>query len=182
MIADFVTQVWDRYRALKEQRALAGLFHMIAFSDARGAALETQIATSVLCIESIKSYFALSEGSRYGIIEAPNGTFKWVGGGNVNFQDLLEQTLDDVGMPLPASFARIKKLRDAIVHRGFIRETDAITKHIFGAVPPGAMYRTMFETMEDMQDLLREFVLRLLAYKGPYELYKDAGHVSKTLP
>jgi hypothetical protein len=57
--------------------------------------------------------------------------------------------------------------------RPFIRETDVVTRHIFGTLTPGAMHTAIFETMEHVQDIVREFVLRLLNYKGPFLLYSE---------
>ena len=85
-------------------------------------------------------------------------------------------------MAVPASFAKIVRLRNALVHRGFIREADRITQYIFGPLAPGAMHTAIFETMEEVQDIAREFVLRLLKYKGPFLLYSACNGPPKVLP
>lgn len=174
-IVSFVTQVWSSYRAFKEMRSLNPLFHMIVYSDSPGTVLETQITTCIQCIESIKSYFALAEGVRFGITEKPNGQFVGRNGKSITFGELLGLTLKDVGMDMPETFPVITKLRNAIIHRGFIREHDNVTKYIFSSLEIGTMHDAMFAVMEQMQDLLREFILRLLGYKGDYWVYSQAS-------
>jgi hypothetical protein len=172
-LTDFLAQTWPAYRKLKQPRALAHLFHLLTMSDAEGTVLETKVTISVQCLESIKSYFALTEGARFNIRETAEGKFVDAKGNDVSYRKLLTYTLQDVGMPLPKTFDRIAKLRNALIHRGFIRETDAVTRHTFGTLTSGAMHTAIFETMEHVQDMVREFVLRLLNYKGPFLLYSE---------
>jgi hypothetical protein len=180
-LTEFVMQAWLTYRAKKQSRALGHLIHMITMSDAEGAVFETQVTVSMQCLESIKSYFAISEGTRFGIREEKDGKFVGVDGKEVSFKETLKLALREVGMTLPPTFPRIVRLRNAIIHRGFIRESDQVTRYIFGPLSPGAMFDAMFATMEHVQDILREFVFRLLNYKGSFRLYADAGSDSKTL-
>ncbi|WP_316228181.1 MULTISPECIES: hypothetical protein [unclassified Bradyrhizobium] len=174
-LSDFVEQAWPNYQRLKGNRPLSAFIHMLDASDLSGGLLELKIATSIQCLESIKTYFALAEGSRLGIREDRSGRFLDSSGKEISFEQLLKLTLQDVGMTLPSSFTRIKRLRNALVHRGFIREVDAVTKYIFGTLQLGAMHTAMFEVMEDTQDLLREYMLRLLGYKGDYWSYSKSG-------
>ena len=99
----------------------------------------------------------------------------------MHFEQLLKLTLQDVGMGLPSSFNEISKIRNALVHRGFIRETDNITKFIFGNAPSGGMHGAMFGVMEDAQDILREYMLRLLGYKGKWCAYSFKGELYRDL-
>jgi hypothetical protein len=179
-VSDFVQQAWPNYQKLKSTRPLPAFIHMIGASDLGGGLLEAQVSASVQCLESIKSYFAISEGARYKITEAKNGTF-WFGGKEMRFEQLLKLTVQDVGMTVPSSFKEIKRLRNALVHRGFIRETDNITKFIFGNAPPGGMHNAMFGVMEDAQDILREYMLRLLGYKGKWCAYSFKGELYRNL-
>jgi len=180
--SDFVQQAWPQYQKLKATSPLSAFIHMIGASDlGSGGLLETQVSASMQCLESIKSYFAISEGSRHQITEARNGTF-WKAGKEMSFEQLLTLTLQDVGMTLPSSFKEIKRLRNALVHRGFIRESDNIMKFIFDAAPPGGMHDAMFGVMEDAQDILREYMLRLLGYKGKWCAYSFKGQQFRTIP
>jgi hypothetical protein len=181
VVSDFVTQAWLHYRRYKDMRAIRQLIHMLVVSDMSGTLLETQISLSLVSLESAKAYFALSEGARFKITEAPNGSFRKANGKNATFEYLMKLMLQDVGMPLPSRFQRIKDLRNALIHRGFIRETDNIARHIFGPLPPGRMHTAMFGVMENTQDILREYVLRLLAYKGDYWTYSHEGSVHKKI-
>lgn len=175
-LSDFVTQAWPNYQKFKRNRPLSALIHMIDASDLSGALLESKITSSMQCLESIKSYFALTEGARFGIVEDKTGKFLDARGREISFGELLRRTLADVGMPLPPSFEKIKRLRNALVHRGFIRETDNVTRYIFGSLSAGEMHAAMFEVMEDVQDILREYMLRLLGYKGDFCTYSSHAH------
>jgi hypothetical protein len=180
-ISDFIQQAWPNYQRLKTSRPLSAFIHMIVASDIGGGGLlEAQASASVQCLESIKSYFALSEGARYKIIEKANGTF-WRGNTEMHFGDLLKLTLQDVGMKLPSSFDTIRRLRNALIHRGFIRETDNVTRFIFRNVPAGGMHTAMFAVMEDAQDILREYMLRLLGYKGSWCAYSHKGELYREI-
>jgi hypothetical protein len=48
---------------------------MLNASDLSGGLLEMKIASTMLRLESTKSYFALVEGPRHGTQERPNGEF-----------------------------------------------------------------------------------------------------------
>jgi hypothetical protein len=180
-LSDFIVQVWPTYRRLKTTRPLASFIHMIDNSDLSGGVLEVQIAATFLCLESIKSYFALIEGGRHGISEDRQGRFLDRLGHECRFRKLLELTFKEVGMPLPPSLDKIVKLRNALIHRGFIREQDKVTRYIFGALSAGAMHTAMFEVMEEAQDALREYMLRLLGYRGDYCSYSNSGMSHKTI-
>ena len=176
-ISDFVTQAWPNYQKLKSTRPLTAFIHMIDASDLSGGLLEMKVTASLQCLESIKSYFALTEGTKFNIKESKKGQFLDDKGDEIHFEKLLKLALQDVGMTLPRSFPTIKALRNALVHRGFIRETDNVTRYIFGPLPPRAMHAAMFEVMEDVQDILREYIFRLLGYKGKFRAYKiSEGH------
>lgn len=174
-ISDFVSQTWPRYQTLKQQRPISAFIHMINDSDIGNGLLESRIAQSMQCLESVKSYFALAEGNHHNIREDKTGKFIDSNGKDISFERLLKLTLQEVGMPLPSSFGQIKKLRNALMHRGFIRETDNVTRYIFGPLSAGAMHTAMFEIMEETQDVLREYLLRLLGYKGNYFTYSNRG-------
>jgi len=181
-LSDFIVQVWPNYRRLNRAWPISAFVHMIGESDISDGVLESKITAGMQCLESIKSYFALNEGPKHGIQEDRRGCFiENVSGKEPSFEKLLKLTLREVGMSLPPSFDKIKKLRNALVHRGFIRETDNVTRYIFGQLSGGAMHSAMFEVMEDVQDLLREYMLRLLGYKGCYLTYGNYGMTRKTI-
>ena len=92
--SDFVTQVWTRYRSIDEPRGVSALIDMIGFSDMPESTIESQATASVQCLENIKSYFAICEGSRFGIKEERNGSFT-KNGRLVSFEDLITLTLKE---------------------------------------------------------------------------------------
>ena len=56
-----------------------------------------------------------------------------------------------------------------------------ITKFIFGNAPPGGMHGAMFGVMEDAQDILREYMLRILGYKGEWCAYSFKGELYREI-
>jgi hypothetical protein len=154
---------------------------MITLTDAEGTVLETKVTMAMQCLESIKTYFALAEGARFGIRETREGKFVDARRKTLSFRHLLSEALRDVGMALPAGFTKIVRLRNALIHSGFIRETDRVAQYIFRPLSPGAMHIVIFETMEHVQDIAREFVLRLLNYKGSFLLYSECNGPPKVL-
>lgn len=180
-ITDFLSQTWPAYQQLKTTRPVAAFIHMINVSDLSGNVMEVAASFGMQCLEAVKSYYAIDEGHKHSIQEDKNGRFRYPSGKEPTFKDLMTKTLAAVGMPLPGSFDRIKKLRDALIHRGFIRETDRVASYIFGQLSPGALHRAMFEVMEEVHDLLREYMLRLLGYKGSYWSYSHEGSLPKSI-
>jgi len=171
-LTNFVQRAWEPFRRLKDTRSLPSLIHLIAHAD-NGNLIELKLLQVIVCLENVKAYWALSEGGKYGIQENSQGEFVQ-GGRRVGFERLLFHALRDAGMQGPnhAKWSRIKKVRNAIIHRGVIPPTSKSAQDVFGAgTSPDAVYGKMLEVIEDCHDVLREFLLRLLAYKGPFHPY-----------
>jgi hypothetical protein len=174
-LSDFLQQTWPTYQHLKNTYPLSAFIHMIISSDLSGRVIESSISFGMQSLECIKTYYALAHGATHSITETNQGRFIYSNNQEVSFEDLLKKTLSHVGMPLPPSFVRIKRLRNALIHRGFIRDGDKVTRYIFGTLAPGSLHNAMFEIMEDVQDILREYMLRLLGYKGEFHPYSQRG-------
>ena len=71
-----------------------------------------------------------------------------------SFEELLQNMLAAVGMH-HAVLNPIVQLRNEIIHNGISQQTHAANRHVYNAC----------------QDLLREYLLRLLAYKGAFWFY-----------
>ena len=74
----------------------------------------------------------------------------------ISFQEMLELMLGKVGIQ-NAPLAQIVNLRNDIIHNGITQQTDPTNRKIF----------------EISQDLLREYLLRLLNYQGSFFLYSN---------
>jgi hypothetical protein len=61
---------------------------------------------------------------RHVINEEKDGSFTDVQRASCCFRGLLKLTLKEAGMALPANMTKIVRLRNAIMHRGFLRGTD----------------------------------------------------------
>jgi hypothetical protein len=181
-LTDFLKQTWPNYQRLKSQQPIHAFIHMLDASDISGRVMESSISFSMQVLESIKSYWAINDGPRHGITESPQGRFVKGRNNGVPFKDLLELTLKSVGMQLPPSITTIIRLRNALIHRGFVGEADQVTAYIFGPLKPGALHEEMFKVMEEVHDTIREYLLRLLGYKGDFWLYSGRGSIHKTIP
>lgn len=174
-IKTFIESCWNNFQCKKDSRALNHLFDLMNYGDQRGDAVEIHLALTAMCLESIATYYALSEGPKKGIQETAKGQFA-KGKELFGFKKLLELAMLDVKMQPPAqSWENIIAIRNAIIHRGFIRPQDAIVQNIFGLKNEDQLYRMMFTTLEAMHDLIREFLLRLLGYRRRYYTYSSSA-------
>ncbi|HTT97551.1 MAG TPA: hypothetical protein VMF58_05840 [Rhizomicrobium sp.] len=168
----FVELGWQPYQEHKTERSLFALFALLAHADFPGTPLEVKLSQVMICIENLKAYWALSDGKALGITEKSDGFYN--GKKKLSFKGLVEQMLLRVGMPLPGQWQKIVELRNAIIHRGFIRHGDQVTRKIFGAgLSENDMYHAMLEIEYSVHDLIREYVLRLLKYSGPFYAYSN---------
>jgi hypothetical protein len=71
-----------------------------------------------------------------------------------------------ISSPPKPNLNRVIDLRNEIIHSGLSRK------------PP----RTLIRTYEICQDIVREYLLRLLGYDGEYLIYSQACRASKKLP
>jgi hypothetical protein len=115
-LSDFIVLTWPYYRQLNTTGPISAFIHMIDASDVTDGFLETKITTGMQCLESIKSYFAQSEGAKHGIREERSGRFVNARNKELTFEELLKLTLGEIGMSLPSSFEKIKRLRNALIY------------------------------------------------------------------
>ena len=177
-IQSFVEMCWSNYQIFKTKRALSGLFRMVALSDLPILPIETKIGMIFLAIESAKTYFAISESVNLGISEDSNGNFM-LGKHKLYFKEIINLMIDSVGMSLESRLIdNIAALRNAIIHRGFLREGDPYTASLFGKLSPPSdvsnLFKRIISEYEIAQDFLREYILRLLGFKGEYCSYSGA--------
>lgn len=153
-IKSFVEQTYSKYASLEQSRKLNVIIHYLNQAEAPAQPMEIKLILVFVALESLKHTFAESQGFRF-----VNGYFrnaKWKPkdrGNTYYFAVLVEMMLKDVGMNYGLTVA--KKLRDDLIHSGLSAEP----------------YNVQNEIYADVHDLIREYLLRLLGYRGLYSPY-----------
>ena len=80
-----------------------------------------------------------------------------------DFEPRIKRMLQDVGMR--RGLERLRKRRNTLVHEGLVR------------IPP----RTLWGYRNRLHDIMREYLLRLLGYKGEYFIYSKCSRAMRHL-
>lgn len=155
VIRDFIDQTYPEYTQLEQSRILNVAIHYLLQADREDLPNECRLIFAFVLLENLKHTYAVSEG-----IPFVNGFFRK--GPNpkdktIPFKDMLTRMFKAVGMT-PA-LDDIVSLRNDIVHSG----VSNLTHHV------------NWEAYEQIQDLVREYLLRLLGFKGSYSLYSKVN-------
>ncbi|RJX32576.1 MAG: hypothetical protein C4531_06345 [Desulfurivibrio sp.] len=159
-VQSFVEQVWPRFRKLKRSRKLPEVIEMLTVAELPFQPLEVKLAQVFIILENLKGTFARSNN-----IPFAKGFFRGISfppkanpakEKPLGFEQLLKNMLGEVGMK--PSLRRVVGLRNEIIHFGLSRKT----------------YESLFKHYETCQDLIREYLLRLLGYHGRYWIYSKA--------
>lgn len=148
-----VEKTWAKYQELKESRTLRAAIDYCVKSQSLGNTRELGLIIVFVLLEHLKHSFAVSKGfERAGVLwkDPRSGT-------TYNFKNLLELMFREVGMSLQdGALDDIVKLRNEIIHSGLSAWSDA-------------EQRATFDLCEN---LCREYLLRLLGFKGDYQPYE----------
>ena len=157
-IRDFLEQSWPMFTKLKNTRKLGIVIHYILLADRHEQPVEVQLLLAFVALESLKTTYAHSHH-----IPFVSGHFRKISSPPkrnrkkepfYTFEDLLKLMLLDVKMGKTA-LTQLIKVRNTIIHSG-----------IASARP-----RTLHKMHDSAQDILREYLLRLLNYKGEFWRY-----------
>jgi hypothetical protein len=156
-IGTYLELVWREYFRLEQTRQLRVAIHMLVLAETRSLPLELKLATMFILLENLKSTFADEQGYPF-----HDGYYRKASGKVWSFKALLSDMFKKVGMPSP-NLSAIVDLRNEIIHSG--------------------ISQTSFEHQRDIydncQDLMREYLLRLLGYTGDFLLYSGCGMTPK---
>ena len=154
LVKSFIEQTYQRYCELESERKLRVIFDYLAQAEAPGQLMEVRSILSFVALENLKNTFAHSKNIVYadGAFRKPSWT-QGQRGYKYSFKELVTLMLDAVGMPhqLDAAYS----LRNDLIHSGL-------------TALPFSKQRALYE---DVHDLIREYLLRLLGYKGRYSPY-----------
>ena len=147
----YLENAWPKYVLLRETRQLNVAFEYLVLSQKGGQPLEVKAAITFILLEHLKHTYARSVG--YPFENGWNWRRRNAAGkpeGRLGFKILLSEMFGAVGMT-PSLEAAVD-LRNELVHSG-------MTALSFDA---------LHVLLSECQDLAREYLLRLLAYTGPY--------------
>lgn len=158
-IRTYLERVWQEYFRLEETRKLPEAIDLFVLAETRGLPLELKLATLFILLETLKSTFAKEQGYTF-----KDGYYRKASGKVWSFTGLLSEMFSRVGMPTH-KLSAIKELRDEIIHSGISQTSRAHQDEIY----------------DDCQDLIREYILRLLGYTGIFRLYSGRGMTPKRI-
>jgi hypothetical protein len=157
----FLEAAWPGYQRLVEARKLREAIDLAVVPDTCALPLELRLAAVFMLLENLKATHAEQEGypfERGYFRKEPGGRGRW------GFEELLADMFGKVGMDSP-ELGSIVDLRNDILH--------------------SAVSRTPYERQEtihdECQDLAREYLLRLLGYRGCFRLYSGRGMTTKEI-
>ena len=150
----FVEQTYEAYRRLEKSRKLNVIFDYLIQADREDQPTEIRLILIFITLESLKDTFARSQSIPYikGYFRKPP-TKPGKAGAKYSFEELLTLMLRQVGMC--RGVKRLVKLRNDLIHSGLTRKP----------------HNRQWALYADSHGLIREYLLRLLGYKGWYSPY-----------
>lgn len=161
LIKSFIEQTYPTFKRLEKSRKLPVVIDYLLQAERPSQPTECKLLFAFVLLENLKDTFARAKGIPY-----VKGFFRKGAGpkaAKYSFEELLQLMLAEVGMR--RGLKRIVRLRNEIVHSGLSRR-------------PHSKNRAMYEKIHD---ILREYLLRLLGYRGQYLVYSLASNGVATL-
>ena len=160
---EFIEKCYSQYKLLEKPRKLNVVIDYLVQAEVAAQPTELKLIIAFVVLENLKDSYIKSVNIPY-----KSSYFKKVpnpinGDDRYSFEDLLHLMLRQVKMK--KGLKRIKNLRNEIIHSGVTRK-----RHSW-----------QWAKYEALHDLLREYILRLLGYRGEYLSYSAAGRETKLL-
>jgi hypothetical protein len=161
LVRSFLEKTWAKYHELRAGRKINLAFNYYVLSQQSGQPMELLLVVSFVLLESLKHHFALDAG--YPFIKhffRQKGATVSKPGPRRTFEDLLREMFQEVGMS--PNLTPIKDLRNDLIHSGLSTKPQIDQTAIYDAC----------------QDIIREYLLRLLDYTGDYCRFSTPNNVS----
>ena len=162
VIKDFIEQTYPVFHKLNKKRKLTVIFDYLVEADKLNQPIEVRLLLLFVTLESLKDTYAKEKG--YPFIKnhyrKPARELN-KSGESFKFEELLLQMLQSVNMR--RSLKQVVALRNEIIHSGLSRKP----------------HSRQWEMYERIQDIIREYLIRVLAYDGAFYTYASAGTLSK---
>ena len=158
VVKSFIEQTFNNYTSLESSRKLYVVIHYMLLIETNSLPIEAKLALSFVLLENLKSSYAHSKNIPYinnFFRKGPNPNKK---SATYGFSELLKMMLNEVGMTNDLSM--VKKTRNEIIHSGLTE------------LP----YDEAHKLYDEIHDLIREYLLRLLDYRGEYLIYSSGSN------
>lgn len=160
-VKSFIEQTYGNYVRLETSRKLNVVIDYMLQAERKGLPTECKLIFAFVLFENLKDTFGRSKS-----IPFVDGFFRVAAtpkSKTISFKKMLIMMLDEVGMT--KELQGVVDLRNEIVHSGLSR------------MP----HSELWKAYEEIHDLFREYLLRLLGFQGHYLLYTGAGSVSASI-
>lgn len=147
-IKDFITSTWEQFEYNYERRKLSLIFDYI-FQAFSVNTIETKLVFSYVTLESLKYTFAKERGFKF-----KEGYFRDKKNIKLGFSKLVKMMLNEYSIEF--DIREIIELRNDIIHSGY---TERAPEH-------------NFKIFIYCQHLIRNYLIKLLGYKGYYILVR----------
>lgn len=148
LVKSFIEQTYSKFKAFETSRKLKEAIHYLLQAENKGLPSECRLTLIFVLLENLKHSYA-----HYMKISYKEGRFRKDDNKAYSFKELLEKMFNSVDMS--PDLDDVKQLRNEIIHSGLCD---------LGFKDQRAMY-------EKIHDIVREYILRLLNYKGQYYAY-----------
>lgn len=158
LVKAFVEQLYPNYTRLEKSRKLNVVIDYLLQAERSNQPTECRLIFAFVLLENLKDTFARSRSIPY-----EKGFFRKSAGPRApkySFEELLQLMFRAAGMR--RGLKRVIRLRNEIVHSGLSQKS----------------HRLNWSMYEKIHDLLREYLLRLLGFRGHYLRYSGGGNVA----
>ncbi len=158
VIKSFVEQTYPNFVQVENSRKLSVVIDYLLQAERQNQPTECKLIFAFVLLENLKHTYARAKQIKYvkGNFRKPNGKVYY-------FKELLEIMFEEVSMH--PDLQSVKNLRNEIIHSGLSQEP----------------YHQQAAMYENIQDLLREYILRLLGFHGTYLVYSSASNAQASL-
>ena len=165
-LKSFLTQTYEKYRQLCEVRSLDVVIELLNLADNKQP-MELKLATVFILLENLKATYA----NEKGYIREKASYYKTEedrrsGKRRLGFQKVLDNMFKDVGMTRNGNTLKdIVDLRNDIIHTAMSELS----------------FETQWKRYVSCRNLIAEYLLRLLSYRGKFSLYDGSGITTKLI-
>lgn len=154
LIKSFIEQTYPTYKQLVEKRRLYAVFEYLYQAERATQPTEIRLLLLFISLENLKDTYAKDTGIPFieGAFRKTKRQHERIGK-TYSFRELLTKMLHTVHMR--SELQQMVNLRNEIVHSGLSHKSHSEQIAIY----------------EEVLDLLREYILRLLDYRGEYQTY-----------
>ena len=160
LIKEFIEQTYPIFKGIEVRRKLNVVIDYLLQAERPSQPTECKLLFAFVLLENLKDTFARSKGILYehGFFRrSPDSREKY------KFEELLNMMFSEVGMN--PKLRQVVRLRNDIIHSGL----------------SGQSHTTNWKMYESIHDILREYLLRILGYRGNYLVYSLASNSVATI-